>query len=309
MERIGKKIIFSNKEKENIIDLYQRDYSSLEIGIFYGVSWRFILNKLKEWNIEIRPKYSYTKRRVENIKKVIQKKYEEGKKWGGDSAERKLKLDPKVLNLKHWKEEKSLRDIGKEMGCSEFPIRRILLENGYKIRPFGKITKRRRNKIGILKKGKRVEEIYKPEIAKKMKEQLRQNRANQVFPLKDSKPEIIAREFLDQLNIKYKQHSMINEIKYRYQCDFLIPKQKGINQKIILELDGNYWHANPEYNGNFMNYPQKIRANRIKDFERTAQLEEKGFKVIRLWEHEIKDITLEKFKQILMKSNEQTSAL
>lgn len=299
MERIKNRIVFSEKEKEHIRNIYLRDYSSIEIGKIYGVSWRFILNKLKEWGVEIRKKHSFTNRRKNNLLKTIKQKQENGEDWGKGQLGNRMELDLEKINKMHWKDEKSIRDIAKEMGCSEFIIRFRLKEKGYKIRRPGIRTNRYAEKHRKLRKGKTVEEIYGKELGKKFRKQNKINRSNQVFPLKDSKPEIIAREFLDQLEIKYKQHSMINEIKYRYQCDFLIPKQKGINQKIILELDGDYWHANPEHNGNFMNYPAKIRANRIKDFERTSQLEEKGFKVLRLWEHEIKEMTLEDFKNKL----------
>lgn len=245
---------------------------------------------------------------------------EEHKKKKADKIRKIGKIGDRIIKQKYLNGIDT-KKLSEEFNCSQFTICMHLENMGIKRRkgglkvghiPWNKGKKglqvgwlNGKKGMGLIKsnkKGKTVEEIYDKETANKMKNQLKENRANQVFPLKDTKPEIIAREFLDQLKIKYKQHSMINEIKYRYQCDFIIPKQPGINQKTILELDGNYWHANPEYNGNFMNYPQKIRANRIKDFERTAQLEEKGFKVIRLWEHEIKDMDLDKFKTIIKTS-------
>lgn len=292
MKKIKNRIIFSEKEKNNIVKMYiEKEYSSIEIGKAYNVSWRFILNKLKEWDIDIRKKHSFTERRKNNLLNTIKEKQDNGEDWGKGRLGTGIKLNAKLLNYKHWIEEKSLRDIGLEMGCSEFPIRRSLLKNNYKIRSCH--NRSNRSNIKFIKSRKGVK------VSKEIANRLRDNRSKQVFPLKDTKIEIKIRNFLDELKIQYKQHRMMNEIKYRYQCDFYIPVQEGISCKTIIEADGEYWHANPEYNGNFMKYSTKIRQNRIKDFERTSQLEEKGFKVLRLWEFEIKEMTLEDFKNKL----------
>jgi very-short-patch-repair endonuclease len=51
---------------------------------------------------------------------------------------------------------------------------------------------------------------------------------------------------------------------------------------LILETDGNYWHSYP--------------IGREIDNIRTKELIEKGFKVLRLWEIDIKSMDLESFK-------------
>ncbi len=51
---------------------------------------------------------------------------------------------------------------------------------------------------------------------------------------------------------------------------------------LVIECDGNYWHK----------YPVGLE----KDHIRTEELIEKGFKVLRLWEHEIKSMDLNSFK-------------
>jgi len=56
---------------------------------------------------------------------------------------------------------------------------------------------------------------------------------------------------------------------------------------LVIEADGNYWHSYPT-------------GNEI-DHIRTSELLEKGFKVLRLWEFEINEMTLEKFKERLNK--------
>lgn len=289
------KIIFAQEEKENIIYLYtKKEYSSLEIGKIYNVSWRFILNKLIEWDITTRPKYSYTKRRKQNLLNIIEKKQRKGEDWGKGNLGKGLKLNPKLLNYKHWNEEKSLRDIGKELGCSEYPIRKCLLKNGYTIRSISNRSNRARKKLSKYRKNKTVEEIYGKEKAKEVHKRLINNRAKQVFPLKDSSIEVKIRNLLDELKIEYIQHRNMVEIKHSYQCDFYIPKQEGINNVIICEADGCYWHGCEKCMKELNN---KQNKQRHKDNKRTSELKGQGFKVLRLWEHEIKNLTLEQFKQ------------
>ena len=61
-------------------------------------------------------------------------------------------------------------------------------------------------------------------------------------------------------------------------------KQTEEHKKNIgIATDGNYWHK----------YPIGLE----KDHIRTKELIEKGFKVLRLWESEIKDMNLNNFKE------------
>jgi G:T-mismatch repair DNA endonuclease (very short patch repair protein) len=110
-------------------------------------------------------------------------------------------------------------------------------------------------------------------------------RAKQITPIKDTSIEVKIQNYLKQLNIEFFTHQYIKEIDNGYQCDISIPVQKGINQKTIIECDGDYWH----------NYPNGREIDNI----RTKELIEKGFKVIRLWEREIKLLNLENFKEKL----------
>ena len=54
---------------------------------------------------------------------------------------------------------------------------------------------------------------------------------------------------------------------------------------LVIECDGDYWHKYP--------------TGSEKDHIRTKELIEKGFKVLRLWEREIKTIELNDFKNKL----------
>ena len=113
----------------------------------------------------------------------------------------------------------------------------------------------------------------------KEKERLKKMRKNQVFPVKDTTIEVKIQNFLEQLGIDYFKHKYMN-IKHGYQCDILIP---SIN--LVIECDGDYWHKYPI-------------GNDI-DHIRTKELIENGFKVLRLWEFEIRKMNIKGFKDKL----------
>jgi very-short-patch-repair endonuclease len=223
---------------------------------------------------------------------------------------KRINLDLKEINKRHWNNGESILDISKDLKVSDALIRLRLKENGFKIRKNTEHSNKIKEKISntlkkrgikpkepykgkVWNKGKTLEEQYGKEESKKVHKRLIKNRANQVFPLKDSSIEIKAREFLDQLKINYIQHKNMNEIRHAYQCDFFIPIQKGINKITIIEVDGCYWHGCQKCMKELNN---KQNKQRHKDNKRTYELRGQGYRVIRLWEHEINKMTLEEFK-------------
>ncbi len=101
-----------------------------------------------------------------------------------------------------------------------------------------------------------------------------------VTPKKDTSIEVKIQNFLKQLGIEFFTHQYMKEIEHGYQCDILIP-----SMNIVIEADGDYWHKYPI-------------GNDI-DHVRTKELIEKGFKVLRLWEHDIRSMKINKFKERL----------
>lgn len=72
-----------------------------------------------------------------------------------------------------------------------------------------------------------------------------------------------------------------------YQYDFGIK-----DKKILIEVDGDYWHGNPNYyNENGSNEKKKlnkIQMNKInRDIEKNSWAISRGFKLIRIWEEDI----------------------
>ena len=120
-----------------------------------------------------------------------------------------------------------------------------------------------------------------------------------VFPIKDTTIEVKIQNFLTKLHIEYFTHKYM-KIEQGYQCDIFIPKQETegviINKKTIIEADGCYWHGCPSCK---FNKPKNLKKQKQRDFNRTKELIENGYKVIRLWEHEIKLMELNDFQNIL----------
>jgi G:T-mismatch repair DNA endonuclease (very short patch repair protein) len=128
------------------------------------------------------------------------------------------------------------------------------------------------------------------------RQKIREARAKQIFPNFDTKIELKIQGFLTLLKMEYVAHKYISEIEHRYCCDIFIPVQEGVKQKTIIECDGDYWHGNPN-----IYRKEKLTEKQIKqifrDESRTKELEKKGYRVIRLWESDIKVMEINNFKE------------
>ena len=132
-------------------------------------------------------------------------------------------------------------------------------------------------------KNKTFEEYYGYEKAEKLRKVIKNARMNQLLPVKDTSIEVKIQNFLKLLNIEFFTHQYMH-IEHGYQCDIFIP---SVN--LIIECDGDYWHKYP--------------TGRDIDHIRTKELQEKRYKVLRLWENEIKKMNIEKFRERLMVFN------
>ena len=269
------KINFTEEQTKEIIRLYDVELlHPQKISISFNCGQKSIRRILKENNIDT--SLSYRKKRLFAEKKITPSKGMLGKtSWNknltketNERVRKNVEDAGKTLKRKfasgelipYWRGKKSLHLLKRN------------LENNPSKREDVK------EKFRKAREGKTYEEIFGKEKAKKMKEK----RANQIFPLRDSSIEIKIQNFLRQLNMEFFTHQYRNEIEHSYQCDIFIP-----SMNLVIEADGNYWHSYPT-------------GNEI-DHIRTSELLEKGFKVLRLWEFEINEMTLEKFKERLNK--------
>lgn len=157
-----------------------------------------------------------------------------------------------------------------------------------------------KKRLSEVKIGKTYEKIYGKEIAKRLKN-IRRNARIGYKLSEETKRKIVNTRInngsyilsegqkerlrlmhkLKYLGITFFTHQYMKEIEHSYHCDILIP-----SMKLVIETDGNYWHKYP--------------IGREIDYIRTKELIEKGFKVLRLWESDIKILNINSFNNLLM---------
>ena len=69
--------------------------------------------------------------------------------------------------------------------------------------------------------------------------------------------------------------------------DFVFPKQK-----VALFVDGCFWHGCPKHSNipknNRSFWKKKLQGNQVRDKYVSRELKKMGWRVIRVWEHELK---------------------
>jgi very-short-patch-repair endonuclease len=86
-------------------------------------------------------------------------------------------------------------------------------------------------------------------------------------------------ELLENENINYIQYFYAKSIKAFY--DFFIP-----NTNIIIEVDGDFWHCNPNSKYSTAEYPIQ-QKNLKRDQEKNQWAKDNGYKLLRFWETDI----------------------
>lgn len=102
---------------------------------------------------------------------------------------------------------------------------------------------------------------------------------------KDTKPEIMVRKFLFAKGLRYR----VNNRKLPGSPDIVLKKYRT-----VVFIDGCFWHGHkdckyfklPKSNTDF--WKHKIAMNYARDFANNVELQLSGWRVIRIWECEIK---------------------
>lgn len=101
---------------------------------------------------------------------------------------------------------------------------------------------------------------------------------------RDTKPEMALRRAVHALGLRYRVSTRPLP-KVRRTADLVFTKAK-----IAVFMDGCFWHGCPEHHTksatNAAYWAEKVRRNRERDRETDRLLNEAGWKVIRVWEHE-----------------------
>lgn len=116
---------------------------------------------------------------------------------------------------------------------------------------------------------------------------------------KKTKPETALQKFLRKKNVKFK----INYCNLPGNPDIVL-----FNKKIAIFVDGEFWHGyrweekKKKIKSNRAYWIPKIERTIARDKQNNKKLKKAGWRVIRLWEHQIKkDLT--KCIQKIMKKN------
>lgn len=101
---------------------------------------------------------------------------------------------------------------------------------------------------------------------------------------KDSKIEIIFRKSIWEKGFRYRK----SPIKYYGKPDLVLKKYKT-----VIFIDSCFWHGCEKHcrmpSTNKKHWTDKIKRNKIRDKEVNKHFENQEWKVIRIWEHEIKN--------------------
>ena len=104
---------------------------------------------------------------------------------------------------------------------------------------------------------------------------------------KDTKPEMIVRKYLFSKGLRFRVHVK----KLAGSPDIVLPKHKT-----VIFVNGCFWHGHegcknyrlPKSNEFY--WEQKIRRNKARDIANEYVLQTEGWRVIRVWECEIKKV-------------------
>jgi DNA mismatch endonuclease (patch repair protein) len=99
---------------------------------------------------------------------------------------------------------------------------------------------------------------------------------------KNTHPERTLRSLLWKAGLRYRLHLRIGKTT----PDLVFPKHK-----LVVFVDGCFWHGCPKHYGcahtNESFWDHKLIENNERDRVQTLQLEQSGWQVIRIWQHEI----------------------
>ena len=114
---------------------------------------------------------------------------------------------------------------------------------------------------------------------------------------KDTAPEKALRSALHRIGLRFRiDVKPLKELNRRADIVFR-------SAMVAVFVDGCFWHGCPLHgtqakaNADF--WREKIKRNRERDTDTTMRLEEAGWTVIRIWEHEDPDEAVEKIYKIL----------
>ena len=116
------------------------------------------------------------------------------------------------------------------------------------------------------------------------------------MPTRDLKPEVLIRQQLHRLGLRYRIH----------RKDLLgKPDITFRPSKVAVFVDGCFWHNCPEHGTILKNnrawWLEKFQRNQERDKRKDEQLKEMGWLPIHVWEHEDPDTAARNIKELVKK--------
>lgn len=117
---------------------------------------------------------------------------------------------------------------------------------------------------------------------------------------RNTKPELQLAELLRLADIKF-----IGQLSLpRFYCDFYLPEYN-----LIVEVDGDYWHANPDrFSPDDVIGPKKTLARHIwaNDLRREERIKSLGYRVMRIWASSLKTKTAQQLVEDIVRHCEKS---
>lgn len=115
---------------------------------------------------------------------------------------------------------------------------------------------------------------------------------------RDTKPELALRSALHRAGLRYRRDLRLDLPGGRVRPDIVFTRRK-----VAVFVDGCFWHSCPIHGSrpavNQSYWSPKLARNVERDARDTALLQNAGWIVIRIWEHESSEVALEEVRQAL----------
>lgn len=103
---------------------------------------------------------------------------------------------------------------------------------------------------------------------------------------KDTKPELLVRKALFRAGYRYRLRYRFKEMNFR-------PDIVMVSKRVCIFVDGCFWHGCPRCYRRPKTHKKywipKIKRNMERDKQQDEYLKKNGWKVIRIWEHDVKE--------------------
>ena len=109
-------------------------------------------------------------------------------------------------------------------------------------------------------------------------------RRMQATKQKDTEPELALRRALHARGLRYRVNVKLPALPRR-RMDIVFP-----SAKLVVLVHGCFWHSCPDHattaKANYTYWLTKLKANRERDLDTERRLQEAGWTVLTVWEHE-----------------------